>query len=350
MRASGGRNRRLDRGDATRRWPRSRNRAERRSRRLGGGCAPADDMTRCYPVTRCSKMYMTEPTRRRGPDGRDGRPFEPRRSFEPHGVGCRRARGLGRAARRPGERQAGRAFESRRSRARPVRAARRSAARRTDGPASVVETGGASGAVAAPVRRFRPRASCSGAAWLPSSRIAWVWVGRGATTDSTSVPATTVATRPRPRVETVAVSVPGWVPDAIAATCGAHRSEKTRVVTVDCTPGRGVLALQYRGFSSVTAMRAAYAATSPLVGGSGSPGCERGTHEERSWSAPASPTVPSGRYQCSLVGGRARLVWTSERSRVLATASRDDGDLRSLFQWWTTVPGPSDGEQLRDGG
>jgi hypothetical protein len=43
-----------------------------------------------------------------------------------------------------------------------------------------------------------------------------------------------------------------------------------------------------------------------------------------------------------VAGGRARLVWSNERARVLAVASRGDGDLRSLFEWWTTVPGPEE--------
>ena len=170
--------------------------------------------------------------------------------------------------------------------------------------------------------------------------IAWLWVGRhDPAIERTLVPATTVAPRPASKVETV-VSVPRWVPDAIAATCGAHRSDTTGVVTVDCTPGRGVVALQYRGFSSVAAVRDAYAATAAIVGGAGPAGCAGGAPEERSWASPASPTVPSGRYGCSVVEGRARLVWTSERNHVLALASRADADLRSLFEWWTTVPGP----------
>jgi hypothetical protein len=173
--------------------------------------------------------------------------------------------------------------------------------------------------------------------------IAWAWVGRDTTADPRSVAATTGAPPTEPRVATVAASVPRWVPRAIAATCGARRSATTGVVTVDCTPGRGVVTLQYRGFSSVTALRAAYASTSSVVGGAGSPGCKRGTHEERSWSTPGSPTVPSGRYECSVVGGHARVVWSSEHHRVLAIASRGDGDLQSLFAWWTTVPGPEDG-------
>ena len=37
----------------------------------------------------------------------------------------------------------------------------------------------------------------------------------------------------------------------------------------------------------------------------------------------------------------ARLVWTNEAVRVLGVATRADGDLRSLYQWWTTVPGPT---------
>jgi hypothetical protein len=189
----------------------------------------------------------------------------------------------------------------------------------------------------------RPKARLGlGCAVVAVLAIAWVWVGRGATTEPAIDPGTTAVTRPAPTVEPVVVTVPRWVPDAIAATCGARRSESTGVVTVDCVPGRGVVSLQYRAFSSLTALRAAYAAAAPLVGGAGPPGCTRGAHEERSWSAPASPSVPSGRYRCLVAGGHARLVWSNERARVLAFASRGDGDLRSLFEWWTTVPGPEE--------
>ena len=196
---------------------------------------------------------------------------------------------------------------------------------------------GLSSRVGSPGPRARLGFGCAVAAILA---ITWVWVGRGATSDPVPVAPTTVATQPRPRVEPVVVSVPRWVPRAIASTCTARRSATTGVVTVDCVPGRGVITLQYRGFSAIAELRTAYAATASVVGGAGSPGCKRGTREERSWSVQASPTVPSGRYECSLVGGRARLVWTSEHDRVLAIASRDDRDLRSLFEWWSAVPGP----------
>src|SRR6185503_7462588 len=100
--------------------------------------------------------------------------------------------------------------------------------------------------------------------------------------------------------------------------------------------GRGVETLRYRGFASLAALRAAYDDASPRAGGDGPSECARGGEEERSWSAAETPTHPEGRYRCSLVAGRARLVWSNERSRVLAIASRADGDLRSLYQWWTT--------------
>jgi hypothetical protein len=51
--------------------------------------------------------------------------------------------------------------------------------------------------------------------------------------------------------------------------------------------------------------------------------------------------VPVGRYHCSLAEDRAEIVWFSEPAAVLGVATRADADLRSLYQWWTTVPGPS---------
>ncbi|HEY5013523.1 MAG TPA: hypothetical protein VIK61_12560, partial [Acidimicrobiia bacterium] len=44
--------------------------------------------------------------------------------------------------------------------------------------------------------------------------------------------------------------------------------------------------------------------------------------------------------------GHARIAWTSEHAgaddvAVLAVATRSDADLRALYQWWTTVPGPT---------
>jgi hypothetical protein len=152
-------------------------------------------------------------------------------------------------------------------------------------------------------------------------------------------PTTTTERRPTGAVARV-VAVPGWVPRAIAATCHAHASAPVNVV-VDCTPGRGVTRLQYRRFASVAALRIAYAAGSPPRGGTGPSACATGVTDERSWSVAASPRVPVGRYRCELVVGRARIVWSNERVTVMGIASRADADLRSLYQWWTTVPGPS---------
>ncbi len=151
--------------------------------------------------------------------------------------------------------------------------------------------------------------------------------------------ATTVVRAPPARVEHV-VAVPPWVPTAIAATCRARASSPSSVI-VDCTPGRGVVRLQYRNFASVVALRAAYAARSARRGGVGPPACARGAAEERSWSAAGAPTVPVGRYHCSLAEDRAEIVWFSEPAAVLGVTTRADADLRSLYQWWTTVPGPS---------
>jgi len=177
---------------------------------------------------------------------------------------------------------------------------------------------------------------------------AWVVVGRGAVDTSRatitnratpSVPASGARTTSAPRVEMV-VAVPRWVPAGVAATCRTHGPSPSRVV-VDCTPGRGVDQLRYRAVASIADLRAAYAVESTRRGGRGSPACAAGMPEERSWSLAASPARPAGRYRCSLVAGTARLVWTSEEALVLGLASRSDGDLRTLYQWWTTVPGPN---------
>jgi hypothetical protein len=189
--------------------------------------------------------------------------------------------------------------------------------------------------------------------------VAWVAVGQRGSDGAAPLPYPSAA--PRPVTATTAllppralgapvasvrpVAVPRWVPSALAATCRARASAPANVV-VDCTPGRGVISLQYRGFASVGALRTAYASASARRGGLGPSACARGAPEERSWSAPRSPGSPTaaiGRYRCSLAKGRAQLVWSSEQTGalVLAIASRADGDLRSLYQWWTSVPGPT---------
>jgi hypothetical protein len=154
-----------------------------------------------------------------------------------------------------------------------------------------------------------------------------------ATTRATRAPSTSATLAPR-------VSVPAWVPGALAATCRAHGASAATVV-VDCTPGRGVVGVEYRAFASVSALRAAYAELAPRVGGDGVSLCSDGRPEERSWSTITFPAHVVGRYRCALDAGRARLVWTSEPTGVLAVATRADGDLRSLYQWWATVPGPN---------
>ncbi len=181
---------------------------------------------------------------------------------------------------------------------------------------------------------------------------AWVFVGRGAadpvalgsspTTRSTTR-STTTPSRARaataPDIDAV-VAVPRWVPAGVAATCRAHGASPSRVV-VDCTPGRGVARLRYRAFASVADLRHAYAVESARSGGAGPSACAAGLPEERSWSSAASPARPAGRYRCAVAAGNARLVWTSEATKVLGLATRTDRDLRTLYQWWTTVPGPN---------
>jgi hypothetical protein len=189
-----------------------------------------------------------------------------------------------------------------------------------------------------------------GVALIVALATAWGVVGRGASNPpgrervAPSATATGSSITPRepataPTTDAV-VATPPWVPAVVAATCRAHGTTRTSAV-VECTPGRGVVSLMYRAFASVAALRAAYAAEGTRAGGVGPSACAAGAPEERSWSAAASPAAPAGRYRCSVVAGKARLVWTSEAAGVLGVATRADGDLRSLFQWWTTVPGPT---------
>jgi hypothetical protein len=188
---------------------------------------------------------------------------------------------------------------------------------------------------------------------------AWFVVGRGGPNapggppralSSVTTPTVTTSSVTRPSVDRrapatappvdVVVAVPRWVPADVAATCRA-RGRSLSGAVVDCTPGRGIDGLLYRAFASVAALRAAYASEGTRAGGGGPSACAQGTPEERSWSAAGAPARPAGRYRCSRVVGRARLVWTDEAVRVLGVATRADGDLRSLYQWWTTVPGPT---------
>jgi hypothetical protein len=199
------------------------------------------------------------------------------------------------------------------------------------------------------VSKPSPRARLAlGVALLVVLAAAWALVGRGAP----HAPGPTRAAPPRltrPSVTgspvtgssvSAEIAVPRWVPAVVAATCWAHRTSPA-VSVVDCTPGRGVVSLRYRAFASVPALRAAYAAEGERAGGAGPSACAQGAPEERSWSVATAPARPAGRYRCSRVVGEARLVWTSEATRVLGVATRADGDLRSLYQWWTTVPGPT---------
>jgi hypothetical protein len=69
----------------------------------------------------------------------------------------------------------------------------------------------------------------------------------------------------------------------------------------------------------------------------GGPACAAGRPDERSWSRPADPTRPVGRYRCRIEGGRAAMWWTDERG-VLAHALARDRDLARLFRWWRALP------------
>ena len=172
--------------------------------------------------------------------------------------------------------------------------------------------------------------------------VAWVTVGRASSSEGVPPPASTarVSTASTASSRVIVTATPRWVPRSIAATCRAVGAAASNVV-VDCAPGRGVAVLRYRAFPSKAALDAVYSATGTRVGGVGPSSCARGTPDERAWAPVGAPESPFGRYRCVLVAGRARLEWTTDALRVLAVATRADSDLRSLYEWWTSVPGPT---------
>ena len=156
----------------------------------------------------------------------------------------------------------------------------------------------------------------------------------------TNVATTILRTPSTPAPVATTAAVPHWVPAAIAATCIARAGVAPVAIVVDCRPGRGVARLRYAAYASLVALRHAYANVATRSRRTtGPPACARGRNDERAWSTAQHPANTVGRYRCTSAGN-ARIVWTDERVRVLATASRADDDLRSLYVWWTTVPGP----------
>jgi len=197
-----------------------------------------------------------------------------------------------------------------------------------------------------------------GLALVAALAVAWIGLGPRGTTAAVDDPAaasrstTLRSTAPssiaEPSTTTARTfAVPRWVPRPIAATCTARRAGAPVTVVVDCRPGRGVTHLRYTRYASRDALEQAYEhdARGPR-GGTGPPKCARGLNDERAWSIARRPTITAGRYRCT-DARTARIVWTDERTRVLATAARADADLRSLYVWWTTVPGPSPGSAAR---
>jgi hypothetical protein len=156
---------------------------------------------------------------------------------------------------------------------------------------------------------------------------------------SSRAAATTAATTPKPARD---VPVPSWVPRAIASTCRARagRPPSERVV-VDCAPARGIATLRYRELTGPKALTIAFLGRRPTErGGTGPSRCANGLNDERAWSDADARATTAGRYRCTRPHGRAHIEWTDEALHVIAVATRSDGDLRSLYAWWTTVPGP----------
>lgn len=170
-----------------------------------------------------------------------------------------------------------------------------------------------------------------------------------ASTPDTAAEPTTVSRPPPTQPPTTSKPVPPWVPRAIASTCHARTTaaDAARLV-VDCAPGRGVATLRYRELPNATALQTAYEGQRRARhNGTGPSRCASGRNDERAWSSSSTPATAAGRYRCSRPHAAARIEWTDDALDVVATATRTDGDLRSLYVWWTTVPGPVEPARAR---
>lgn len=161
---------------------------------------------------------------------------------------------------------------------------------------------------------------------------------RSATTATTASGAPS-ARPPTPRSSSTTVSPPDRADAAAAALrslVDAPASCATRGrgagVTLTCPIEGGVVEYR-RPATPGDEYRRAVGPRDPAVA-SGPAACASGGEEERAWSRPDAPTVTAGRYACRVVEGRAELWWTEDATALLARASRSDGDLAALFEWW----------------
>jgi hypothetical protein len=160
--------------------------------------------------------------------------------------------------------------------------------------------------------------------WFVTARI-----GNGDALAQGSAPATAVTTTAGPSPDRAVLELlPG------DAQC---RDQDRSTATVHC-----VLAgidVDYRRVTT-RAVAATYRATIGMhrtpAGSIGAPACARGGQEERAWSRPDTPRRVAGRYACRVEQGRAAMWWTVDDRGLLAHAIASNGDLASLFAWWSS--------------
>jgi hypothetical protein len=130
------------------------------------------------------------------------------------------------------------------------------------------------------------------------------------------------------------VSAPGAIPNATAA--------------ITCVPGDGAAKVTYAQFSNPEALEAAYDQSLTRLGIGRSTGlsapsepCASRRVEEGPWSYSGAQDAPAvGRYVCGPLNKVSAITWTATSSNILATAVRDDLDLKSLGDWWLNSGGP----------
>jgi hypothetical protein len=65
--------------------------------------------------------------------------------------------------------------------------------------------------------------------------------------------------------------------------------------------------------------------------------CAVGVPENRAWRRPDAHNA-AGRYICRRDAAGAQLAWSDTTRELLVQATRANGDLATLFAWWTSAP------------
>jgi hypothetical protein len=107
-----------------------------------------------------------------------------------------------------------------------------------------------------------------------------------------------------------------------------------------CEPGGTVDRVELWRFGDATTLSDAVARVGRgvAVGGADSrPRCATGMPENRAWRRPDARNA-AGRYVCRHDAAGAQLAWSDTTRDLLVQATRANGDLATLFAWWTSAP------------